>query len=298
MSGTDTNYPKLGKNIRGLRKAFGETQLDLALSIGASGPNVISQYESGERIPERDYLFKIAKHYRITENELLLGNFENMRSLSWIPIGDKDFSKNTLSKAFPLICTPEALENAAFREAYTMHCQLIEALNGNGEFDENDIVKCAELYKTASRNGLDEATANHLWMLMFFGFLSVFITPRLAYNIEILASDKISSKDIIDGMLPVFDEVGSEIEFDTSSARTEFLKDNEVDLVVDIALLRRSNKYADLGDYYLALRHRYSLLSNTLSMEMNRSVGDELLLTFSLMGNKYCDEILSVGKPK
>jgi len=62
MSKPNTNYPNLGKNIRCLRKAFGETQLDLAIAIGASGSNVISQYESGERIPERDYLLKMAKH--------------------------------------------------------------------------------------------------------------------------------------------------------------------------------------------------------------------------------------------
>lgn len=296
MSGTNTNYPNLGKNIRGLRKAFGETQLDLAIVIGASGSNVISQYESGERMPERDYLLRIAKHYRITENELLHSNFENMRNMSHLPIGDKNANMMMLLEMFPVISTPEALENADFKEAYALHCRLIDELIAGEGFEENDINRCIELYKTASENGLDEATANHLWWLMLFGFLTWFITPRLVDSFDNIGADKITVKDVFDGILPSFNEEGSETEFDTNSNRIEFLEENEIDLVVDIALLRHSKEYADLGDYYLALRHKFSLLRNTLSMEMNSAVGDELLLTFALMENKYCKNFTSTSK--
>ena len=54
-------FYKLGANIRGLRKGYGETQLDLAMTIGVE-KTAISNYELGERIPERDVLIKIAKH--------------------------------------------------------------------------------------------------------------------------------------------------------------------------------------------------------------------------------------------
>ena len=297
MALTNNNYPNLGKNIRGLRKAFGETQLDLALSIRASGPNVISQYESGERMPERDYLLRIAKHYRITENELLHGNFENMRVLTKFPVGDSDFGMTMLAKMFPLICTPKALENSKFKEAYTIHTRLINELKEGENFEEEKIEQCLEIYKEASRNGLDEATANHLWWLMFLGFLTVFFTPRLIETLDVADINGITSKDVFGGILPSFDEADSEREFDTNQDRLEFLEKCEIDLVVDIALLRKSKEYSDLGDYYLALRHKFSLLRNTLSAEMNSAVGDELLLTFSLMGNKYCDNFMTASKP-
>lgn len=45
-------YYKLGENIRGLRRMYGETQLDLAIAIDVK-PNTISNYEMGERLPER-----------------------------------------------------------------------------------------------------------------------------------------------------------------------------------------------------------------------------------------------------
>lgn len=287
MAASNSSYPNLGKNIRGLRKSFGETQLDLALAIGA-GPTAISQYESGDRMPERDLLFRIAKHYRITENELLHGNFENLKNLTRLPIDDADFSMTMLSKMFPLICTPQALEDPEFKQAFAIHTRMIEALKTGEGFDEGAIERCMELYKTAGNNGLYEATANHLWWLMFLGFLTGFCTPRLIDNLDVLDTSKITPKDIFGGILPEFDDATNESEFDTSADLAAFLEECEVDIIVDIALLRKSKEFADLGDFYLALRHKFNLLSNTLSAEMNSAVGDELLLTFSIMGNQYC----------
>ena len=290
MSGTTANYPNLGKNIRGLRKAYGETLLDLALAIGANGPSAISQYESGKRMPERDYLIRIAKHYRITENELLNGNYGNMPSLIRLPVGDREYGMSMIGKMFPLICTPQALDNPEFKEAYKIHKKLIdELIAGDMDLEEEKIDLCMDLYKKASRDGVVEAIANHLWWLMLAGFFAVFCTPRLLESLDIIDADKITIKDLFASILPSFDEENSENEFDTNPHRLAFLEENEVDLLVDIILLRKSKEYSDLGDFYLALRHKFSLLRNTLSIEMNSAVGDELFRTFSIMGNKYCD---------
>ena len=47
-----TNEGRIRKNIICLREAFGETQEDLALAIGLSGPAAIGNYESGTNIPK------------------------------------------------------------------------------------------------------------------------------------------------------------------------------------------------------------------------------------------------------
>ena len=64
-------YYKIGANIRGLRTAFGLSQEELALEIGIS-KQAVSKYEMGDGIPERDHLIKIAKYFKITENEFLI----------------------------------------------------------------------------------------------------------------------------------------------------------------------------------------------------------------------------------
>lgn len=290
----DKNFSALGKNIRGLRKAFGETQLDLAISIGASGPNVISQYESGERVPEREFLFRIAKHYRITEEELLNRDFEHTKSLTNCPVGDIKIGIEILEKMFPLICTEQALENPKFSEAYRIHTDFLAKMMADSDIEEGCIDRCLDLYKKARQDGLAEAAANHLWWLMFVGFAFSVLTPRLMEIYDMADISELTAKEFFRGYLPSFDEADSESEFDTESNRREFLKENEIDLIVDIILLRKSKEFSDLGDYYLALRHKFSLLRNTLSTEMNSAVGDELLLTFSLMGNKYCDNFSSI----
>ena len=294
VGNSNIDYPNLGKNIRGLRKAFGETQLDLAYTIGAKGPNVISQYESGGRIPERDYLTRIAKHYRITEFELLHGDFSNMRNLTSVPVNDPAYGMKMMSKMFPLICSPEALENSHFNEAYRIHTKFIDAFASVENFEEHDIEhdieRCLWLYQEASEEGVIEAVANHLWWLMFLGFLTVYITPRLVENLDSKEMSKITAKDVFDGLLPCFDETDSEKEFDTNNDRISYLEECEVDMIVDIIRLKRTKEYSDLGDYYLAWRYKFGLLTNTLSMEMNSTVGDELLLSFRLMGNKYCKD--------
>ena len=84
-------YYKLGENIRGLRRLYGETQLDLAIAIDVK-PTTISNYEMGERLPERtierDVLIRIAKHYMITEDELLNGDFSNTKKFNNYKIND------------------------------------------------------------------------------------------------------------------------------------------------------------------------------------------------------------------
>ena len=39
---------QLGRNIKSLRTAYGETQLELALAVGLDSPNAIANYEKGD----------------------------------------------------------------------------------------------------------------------------------------------------------------------------------------------------------------------------------------------------------
>ena len=58
------DYYKLGRNIRALRKINNESQEKLVEAVGLT-KSAISNYENGIRIPEREQLRAIAKHYNI-----------------------------------------------------------------------------------------------------------------------------------------------------------------------------------------------------------------------------------------
>ena len=74
----ETNVCQLAKNIKYLRTAFGESQLDLALVLGLESPNAIANYEKGIRNPKADIRRMISKHYRITEDELMYTDFSSL----------------------------------------------------------------------------------------------------------------------------------------------------------------------------------------------------------------------------
>ena len=63
------NY--LPQNIKSLRMAYGESQMELAFAIGLDTPTTISNYENGMRSPKQDVRKKLAEHFRITEEQLI-----------------------------------------------------------------------------------------------------------------------------------------------------------------------------------------------------------------------------------
>lgn len=287
-------FYKLGANIRGLRKGYGETQLELATAIGVEA-TAISNYELGERIPERDVLLNIAKHYRITENELLNGNFANLKNMSKTPINDKKYNKAMFDKIFPLICTDKALKNSHFKEAYSMHQEMYRVIIDGVEFDTDKIERCMELYDTAREEGVIEGAANYLWWLFFFAFTFTFLTPQMLDNISEFKKKNATVRDIIqNGYLLSFDDEPTDEETrEFLEARKSFIEENEASMLVNIYRLKHTQEYQDLGDYYLAFYYKLDIISNTLSPEMNSAVGDEMMLAFSLMGNPYTGSFLT-----
>ena len=296
MKKAKKDFPRLGLNIKNLRKAFGETQADLANGIGLTNGkegdarSTVSNYERGKRVPEREVLSRIAKHYKVTEDELLYGDFAGILKVSNIPVNE-EFGMAAIKNMFPIICTPTALKNSNFQAAYKTQKELLTS-----NFDIEELICCAEKYKLAWDEGVIEGAANHLSILMFLGFLNSFLTPRMLETFDLHDARDLTAKKIFDASNPSFDEDSIPAHFDVAENRVKFLEESELDMFADIFSLRTSKEYRDLGDYYLALRHVYNLVDNSLSKEMNATVGREMLLTFSEFGNKYCKKMLQFTK--
>ena len=292
MEANNGKCNNLGRNIRSLRNAYGQSLLDLALDIGV-GVSAISQYENGKRIPERDILIKIAKHFKITENELLYSDYSNLRDLTTAPVNNKAYTLAMVDKMLPILHSEEAEMDPDYKRAYELHLKLYEHLIQNTIVDEAQVDTCITSYETASKKGIREATANILWWIILFGFVYSFVNPRLLACIESLHGKETTMKEVISAFLYSPEDEEDEVYIELQKEKANFIKENEVDLLVNIALLKNSATYGPLGDYYLALCYMFSLRNNDMSPEMNSSIGYEMMHIFRVLGNPYAKAFLS-----
>lgn len=286
MESNNDSYHKVGKNIRSLRKAYGQSLLDLALDIGV-GVSAISQYENGKRTPERDILINMAKHFKITENELLYGDYSRMKDLTSAPVNSKEHNLAMIKKMLPIFFDEEATKNGDFARAYELHLKLYNDIIQGTAWDDTQFDTCMKLYKQASRAGIHEATANSLWWEMFFGAIYSLFSPRFVASIEALHGKEATMKDVINGYLYSPDDEDDDTYIEYQTAKNEFVKENEVDILVNIALLKNTNQYVALGDYYLALCYIFGLRNNDMSPEMNSAIGYEMMHILGVLGNPY-----------
>lgn len=291
-------YSQLGVNIKKLRTSLGETQSDLLFAIGSkkgSSPSTISQYETGKRVPQRETIAKIAKHYRVTEEELLSGDFSSLEKISLNYLNDKKKVKDVLDDFFPLVESEHAQKNSDFREAYKLHIELYNQLIEKFYLDDVKYDKCVKLYRRAIEVGNLEACANIVWWNMLIAFIFTYTTPIMYENPTRFRGEKLTVKEAVrNGILPLFDIQTDEIENELQEIRKEFIEETEIETIVHIYKLKHSKEYSELGDYYLALRHKFGLVTTSLSDETNILIGNQMLFEFALMQNPYAKRCLKV----
>lgn len=285
-------YYKLGQNIRGLRRMWGETQLDLAIAVDVQ-TTTISNYEVGERIPERtverDVLIRIAKHYKITEDELLNGDYSNVPKIETVKLTDVAAKRVFFERLLPMACSKEAMQDDNFKSAFNLHMELYHKILRGDDFLQEDIDKCKGMYELASDNKVVEARANILWWNILMGFAMNILNVRLIEKFEMSNIEEMDSKDILQYILPTFgdEEIDMEEEKELDEIKKVFYEENIVSTIVNIRLLKLDKEYSDLGDFYFAVTYLIGLSTSSLTSEMNMAMGIELLSTYALMGNKY-----------
>lgn len=282
----DKKYYKLGLNIRHLRKSYGMSQLELANELGIH-VTAISNYELGERIPERDILLNIAKIFRVTEHELLYDDFSHMADLYKTPVFDAERNKNFMVRLFPVFYSEEAMKNEDFKKAFELHTRINEAILSGADCYNDEISNCTDLYDKAITAEIIEAVANQTAILLLFGMLFCFTSPQIVNIAEKMKKKEISAKEVLQtGFLSSLEELTEE-EQSWQEAHKEFVKENEVEIIVNIYRLKHSKDYSELGDYYMALRYLFGVTSTSVSDEMARAFGNELMLNLRLLDNPY-----------
>lgn len=286
VKATPKNYSRLGINIQHLRENRRETQEELGAAIGVSKA-AISNYETGERIPQRDELDALAAHFNLTISKLRTGDFSHLNDNNDILINDPNNKKLIWETLLPIFYSDSAMENENFKRAYEIHIEIFEMLcNSNDLPSLGKIEYLTKLYQQAAQEKIIDASANLLWWPMFHS-ISLCYPPisdsSCLYNPEATLQDMYRA-----GLMPSVEHPENP---DFEETKEKVLDTYRRDIILNIYHLKNSNDlvFTDLADYYIALGYIYDFLNDTLSTEENCVVGKEMLQMCWLMRNHYAE---------
>lgn len=289
MAGVKSYLPQ---NIKSLRTAYGESQMDLAFAIGLDAPAAISNYESGTRSPKPEVRKKIAEHFRITEEQLMHVDLSGIRQISFEVLSDIHKVQELTFAAFPVVCSEEALKNKAFANGYNSHMRIKKCMLAGQEPDDKDYDICLDSYDSAfEEEAIPEAVANMLWWLLQLEY--IVLNQQISEGAQRLMENKISGAEFLrQCYLKNFDFENEDDTVEVSDKETmDFYNDIE-EIVQDLLKKLYSSRLSDLAYYYTAIRYAYGIVKNELSQEMNQAIGNEMLWAISEIGNKYAKTYL------
>lgn len=272
--------PKLGKNIRDLRKAHGETQEELGRFLNVEG-NTISMYESGKRQPDLDTLQKIAARYGRPLDEFVRADFSSLDftkvALTWENIA------SSFEIMFPVACSDEALKDASFAEGYSITSRLLADLKlGTGTVARSMFERAMDAYvKSFDKSETEESAVNILWLIYVLYTLlpdehSIKMGESILYGKA--NGSKFIKSYLLNKNIP---------DTKNEANKKSYSSDMNGCIVECMRFLKGSSKYAGLADYYLALRYIIGLVDTDFGQDLNKSIGMEMMLSFLSLGNRY-----------
>lgn len=271
---------KLGKNIKDLRKAHGETQQELGRAIGVEF-NTISMYESGKRQPDLQILQSIASHYGYTVDQLIRADFSDLDLSNIVFTWENIVSM--LGIIFPIVSSDKALEDPCFAKGYAYTKKIIADLK-KGEAVMRGLFERAldEYSYSLKESGTKESAANILWLVyVLYSLLpdehSIKIGKALLYG-------KAARTEFIKNY--VLKNKGDANE-ETEMNKKLYARDMSEVIVACIQLLKGSPEYTNSADYYLALRYVIGMVDTDYGQDWNKAIGMEMMLSFLTLSNPY-----------
>ena len=285
-----------------LRETHGETQEDLAYSIGFETKSTISNYESGKRKPDTRMLKKIAIHYNITVEELCYGDLSYLvnKKITNLPIDNVEIINKVSAIIYPIY---EPIEDKCndelFKKGYEAQMKIREYFYNGAKFDSKLFEICHDSYvESINENGTIESVANLLWLYIFItstwnnrhmteGIYELYdkqIDKSYFYKNYVLKSfkEKESSED------EAF-TLGEESSFDNKELKIleKYVEKDEAVYALLFKYLRKNAEGCEYADYYMALQYINNLIENDEDITTNQKIGCELMRRFAVIGNKY-----------
>lgn len=273
---------KISKNIRDIRIAHGETQKELAIAISVS-ESAIANYETEQREPDMQILKSIAEHYGFPVDRLMNEDFSQMdfklSTMTW------QKTMEILAVQFPIICTDRAMKDKSFAEGYRRTQEMWNKVKDGQMYIMDSFIESAfQEYENAyiNNNDIVEAIANILWLT----FLVYALLPdeHFVKMGEAIMFGKSLNRNFVKNYVLKDSNPISKENFENKRSYIEQSQDTMLDL---IRILKESERYSDLADYYMALRYVIGMVANDYSNDLNKTIGMEMLTSFAQLGNKY-----------
>ena len=247
------------------------------------GKGLCRSNETGERQPDMQKLQAIATHYGFPVDRLVSEE-----------LNDLDFNLHTLTwekyiclfeVQFPIICTEAGKENSLFLRGYNLTQSIMHKFGKGPEtIYQQTIEDAMEAFAGAYDEcaSLPEAIANMLWLM----FISYALMPD-EHSVkmgEAVLYGKSLKKDFVKKY--VLKDANPNSDEDAANRR-EYVKDSQDGMLQLIRLLKQSDTYSDLADYYLAMRYAIGMVANDYSDDLNKTIGMEMLTAYASLGNQY-----------
>lgn len=273
---------KIAKNIRDLRSAYGENREDLAEAIYVS-QSAIGNYETDYRLPDIQKIKAISEHYGLSIDQLLEDDFSQtnfqLSTLTWEKV------TQVMAVQFPILCSEKAMQNENFEKGYKRTQEIWKRIKEAQTSITNEFAYSPLEYYEAALGEcaeIDEAIANILWVV----FINYSLLPDEHFDKigEAIIKDDAQNYDFVKKYVLKGNHLTSQINIDNKKG---YVKDSQETIISLLKLLKRSKIYADLADYYSAMRYAICMVDNNYSDEMNKSIGIEMLNACASLGNSY-----------
>lgn len=279
---------KLGENIKHLRRIYGETLQELGEDVDF-GNTTIKNYESGVRQPDPKTLQELAKHYGKTVDELLNSDLSELGSIELSIDGSEGIVK-MMEILFPLSCSDEALNNQNFKTAYDLSRRMLDALTHNKIMRGSVLPECFEAYmQVLVDSELPEAVANILWTV--YVWWTQILDEKMINDLSPLLYHRKIDLPFVKTYMKAKSNESDELK----KKRQNFICDFDGIIVECLRALKSEKEWAELADYYLALRYVISFVDTGLSPEMNSAVGMQMMLSFLRLGNLYALHLVEMS---
>ena len=276
----------IGNNIKILREAYGESQMDLAHAIGFDSPATISMMESGSRARNRyEAITRIAHHFHTTESALFHQDYgkkkgEKPNYLS-LPIEDPEKTRALFAAALPIIYGSDGQRSLRFGEAYYKHLAAASQLKETLSFSETAFNQCMNLYASCVEDRISDAIANSLWWLLVYGLFHCY--PKFFTGLQKLEKGSISKQDFFKYWC--LSDCSPESAEQQEALFLEFRKRYARDISDLIHNLYTDSSYF-FAEYYTALFYLFGLSGDGLPEESS-VIGKSMIRSLASMGNPF-----------
>ena len=290
---------RVRKNIRALRKYYGETMLDLSIAIDVS-KSLISDWENGKKLIPYNNILKISKHYRTPSSYIMNYDLSYLDSSSVADYivklkNDNEYIKKiSLNKIFPIFTSKEIKDSKKLSKALEMHKQLW-ALDLS-KLDEVDFDMIIDTYeKVLSQKSSLSVLANYLSIIFFLSTVDTFSIEYYENFNKFLSNKSVTNirknaKFIVSNYF--LNNIGEE----DKEIINANVSDIDKFIMSSILKFKYHKFYSELGDYYRALRYVNNIVDNNLDREDNLLIGIMQLKDLRKLENRFAKKFLRMYK--